>query len=225
MVSKSGIPDEICNPCNIPLLVSWTHINKKIYPRELKSAVIQYMPTVPQPVNDYVVLHSYLQFLLQTVETLELKNIFAHCDEAVYSKLLHIIWSNVDTFKSITPFLGCFHKLMTDQKILYVKHGCIGFDKWFSSSGILKSELAAENAFSGRHYNSGIRVLKESFDAIVQMRTEGLTNNHKNVEPNLLQSLLSIRKEPTADNVECVLDQHPHISCKKLYVPQILNRK
>ena len=37
------------------------------------------------------------------------------------------------------------------------------------------------------------------------MRTEGLTNNYKKVEPNLLQSLLSIRKEPTADNVECVL--------------------
>ena len=73
----------------------------------------------------------------------------------------------MDTFKSITPLLGGFHELMTDQKILYVKHVCIGFDKWFSSSGILKSELAAEKAFSGRH-NSGIRVLKESFDAMIQ---------------------------------------------------------
>ena len=57
------IPDDICNPCNIPLLGSWTQFNKKIYPREFKSAVIQYMPTVPQPVSDYAVLHSYLQFL------------------------------------------------------------------------------------------------------------------------------------------------------------------
>ena len=81
MVSKSfnidiiwsitgGIPDEICNHCNIPLLGSWTHFSKKIYPREFKSAVIQYMSTVPQPVSDYAVLHSYLQFLLQTVEKL-----------------------------------------------------------------------------------------------------------------------------------------------------------
>ena len=149
-------------------------------------------------------MHSYRQFLLQTVETLELKNTIAHCDEAVYSKLLHIILSKVDT-KSITQLLGGFHELMTGQKILYVKHGCVGFDKWFSSSGILNSELAAEKAFSGRLYKSGNRVLKESFDAIVQMRTEGLTNNYKNVEPKLLQSLLSIIKEPTVDNVECVL--------------------
>ena len=98
----ADIPEEICNPFNIPLLGSWTHFNKKIYTREFKSAVIQYMPTVPQPLSDYAVLHSYLQFLLQTAETLELKNTIAHCDEAVYSKLLHIIWSNVDTFKSIT---------------------------------------------------------------------------------------------------------------------------
>ena len=78
----------------------------------------------------------------------------------------------MDTFKSITQFLGGFDELMSDQKILYVKHACIGFDKWISSSGILKSELAAEKAFSGRHYNSGIRLLKESFDAIVQMKTD-----------------------------------------------------
>ena len=38
------------------------------------------------------------------------------------------------------------------------------------------------------------------------MRTDGLKNNYTNVEPNLFQSLLSIRKEPTADNVECILD-------------------
>ena len=70
----------------------------------------------------------------------------------------------MDTFKSITPFLDGFHELMTVQKISYVKHGCVGFDKRFSFSGILKSELVAEKAFSGRHHNSGIRVLKESLD-------------------------------------------------------------
>ena len=101
------------------------HDPKKVSSKEFKSAVIQYMPTIPQPVSDYAVLNSYLHFLLQTVVTLELKNIFAHCDEAVYSKLLHIIWSNKETFKPITPFLGGFHELMTGQKILYAKNGCI----------------------------------------------------------------------------------------------------
>ena len=86
-----GIPEKICDPLDVPLLGSWTRFNKKVSSKEFKSAVIQYMPTIPQPVSDYAVLNSYLHFLLQTVETLELKNIFAHCDEAVYSKLLHII--------------------------------------------------------------------------------------------------------------------------------------
>ena len=86
---------------------------------------------------------------------------------------------------------------MCGQKILYRRHGCIGYEKWFAASGTVKSDVAAENAFSGRHYNSGIRVLKESFDAIVQMRSEDLTINYEELDPFLRESIINIRKYPS----------------------------
>ena len=136
----SGIPDIMFDSDCIPLLGSSTHFNKQISKDKFSKAVLQYMTTVPQPVSDYCVLKAYLDFLLETADTLELENIFAHCDEAVYSMLLHIIWISGDTFTRIPPppppppLLGGFHQLLTGQKILHV---CIGYQKWFAASGIV----------------------------------------------------------------------------------------
>ena len=60
----------------------------------------------------YSVTKVYLDFLIETADNLELQNIFAHCDEAVYSKLLHIMWNSGDEFKKGTAFLDGFYQLM-----------------------------------------------------------------------------------------------------------------
>ena len=49
------------------------------------------MSIIPQPVCDYNVLKAYLLFLVETTENLEIQQIFSHCDQALYSDLLHII--------------------------------------------------------------------------------------------------------------------------------------
>ena len=77
--------------CIMPLLGSWSHFNRQLSKDGFQKAVVQYMPTVSQPVSDYSVLKADLDFLIETADNLELQNIFAHCDEAVYSKLLHIM--------------------------------------------------------------------------------------------------------------------------------------
>ena len=93
---------------------------------------------------------------------------------------------------------------MTGQKTLYQRHGCIVYDKWITTSRIIKSDLAAEKAFSGRHYNSGIRILKESFD--VQMISEDLTDGYQNIVPRFLESLtITIRNDLNEGNVERTL--------------------
>ena len=64
-----GSSDNVNESEGIPLLGSWTHLNKIISEKEFQKAVIQYMPTVPQPVSDYSVHKAYLDFLLVTSET------------------------------------------------------------------------------------------------------------------------------------------------------------
>ena len=59
------------------------------------------MPIIPESVTDFTVLKSYLCFLVETTENLEVKHIFSHCDEAIYSKLLQIIWRHDDEFSKV----------------------------------------------------------------------------------------------------------------------------
>ena len=157
MHSKSNVNEKL------PLIGSWTHFNKQISGVQFQETIIQYMPVIPQPVNDHAVLKAYLHFLLETPDNLEIKHIFCHCDEAAYSKLLQIIWNHGDLFKRVIPILGSFHQLMCFQQIMYKRSACLGIS------------TAAQKAVQGLHYNTTTRVYKEIFDAIVQLRTEDVT--------------------------------------------------
>ena len=64
----------------------------------------------------------------------------------------------------------------------------------------------ADQAFSGKHYYRCMRVLKESFDALVQFFAETTTNNYTDMESELLQRLTDLRLEPTPGAVDKVLD-------------------
>ena len=84
----------------------WTNFMLQLSETEFHGMSLQYLPVIPQPVSDYAVLKSYLLFLNETTDNLEIKDIFAHSDEAVYSKLLKIIWSSGDEFKKSNSIDG-----------------------------------------------------------------------------------------------------------------------
>ena len=107
----------------------WTHFMKQICGKSFNEMSLQYLPVIPQPVSDYAVLKSYLLFLCETTDNLEIKHIFAHADEAVISKLLELIWISGDQFKRVIPLMGGFHQLMNLQKIMFKWYACLGLDK------------------------------------------------------------------------------------------------
>ena len=73
-----GIPDTMFDSDCIPLLGSSTHFNKQISKDKFSKAVLQYMPTVPQPISDCCVVKTYLEFLLEAADTLELQHMGIH---------------------------------------------------------------------------------------------------------------------------------------------------
>ena len=99
---------------------------------------MEYLPVIPQA-PDYGVLMEYLKFLLETTEDLNIQRIYVHADEAVYSKLLQLIWKHGKFDKKIIPLMGGFHQLLVLQKIIYKRHACIGYKKWFVDSKIIAS--------------------------------------------------------------------------------------
>ena len=159
------------------------------------------MPVIPESVNDFTVLKSLLYFLLETTENLGIMYIFSHCDEAVYSKLLQIIGKHGDQFSKVIPPMGGFRQVLCLQKAIYKRYACLGLDKWITGVATIKSSLVAEKTVHVLHYNTSIRVYKEIFDAIVQMRMEDITNMYVNIDEELLSNLINLRKSTCAKNM------------------------
>ena len=159
------------------------------------------MPVIPESVNDFTVLKSLLYFLVETTENLGIMYIFSHCDEAVYSKLLQIIGKHGDQFSKVIPPMGGFRQVLCLQKAIYKRYACLGLDKWITGVATIKSSLVAEKTVHVLHYNTSIRVYKEIFDVIVQMRMEDITNMYVNIDEELLSNLINLRKSTCAKNM------------------------
>ena len=159
------------------------------------------MPVLPESVNDFTVFKSLLYFLVETTENLGIMYIFSHCDEAVYSKLLQIIGKHGDQFSKVIPPMGGFRQVLCLQKAIYKRYACLGLDKWITGVATIKSSLVAEKTVHVLHYNTSIRVYKEIFDAIVQMRMEDITNMYVNIDEELLSNLINLRKSTCAENM------------------------
>ena len=163
------------------------------------------MSVIPESVNDFAVLKSLLYFLVETTENLGIMHIFSHCDEAVYSKLLQIIGKEGDQFSKVIPPMGGFRQVLCLQKAIYKRYASLGLDKWITGVATIKSSLVAEKTVHVLRYNTSIRVYKEIFDAIVQMRMEDITNMYVNIDEELLSNLINLRKSTCAKNMSEII--------------------
>ena len=134
-----GIPDDVAD--GLEIIGSWTAFHRMSSNVDICKSVMEYMPVVPQP-PDYDVLREYLDFLVETTDNLTLQRIYCHADEAVYSKIVQIIWRHGETYKKVIPLMGGFHQLLVLMKIIYKRHGCIGYKKWFIDSKTIASGSA-----------------------------------------------------------------------------------
>ena len=83
-----------------------------------------------------------------------------------------------------------------------MRHACIVYKKWFEDSQIIASG-SVDKAIEGPHYYQCMRIHKEAFDTIVQMKVAKLTQNYPQMNPLLLLSkLVQLRYDPSPDNVK-----------------------
>ena len=84
------------------------------------------MPVCPYP-PEYPVCKQYLDFLGEVLLDLEIPYIFAHSDEAVYSKLCHILWKNPSLYTNIVVLMRGFRQLRVKKKLLYKPYFSRGY--------------------------------------------------------------------------------------------------
>ena len=128
--------------------------------------IVEYLPMVPEP-SEYPACKKFLEDLLDIIKELELDHIIAHADELVYSKFVHILWKFSDIYNRVIVLMGGFHQLRVRQKQIYKRYVCLDFKSWFIESGVIANG-SADQEIEGRHYYRSIRILKESFNALVQ---------------------------------------------------------
>ena len=201
----NGIPET--NEKILPVLGSWTSFNRNVSTHDQAKSLIKYMPVINQPPK-YDVCKYYLDHLNEIINDLGLDYMFAHADEEVYARLAHIIWKHGDIYKKIFILIVGFHQLRVRQKLIYKQYGCVGYKEWFVDAGII-APGSVDKAFSGYHYYHCMRLLKESFDALVQYKTDQLTNNYETMDDILLQNLKTLQKEPSPEAVENIISSLP----------------
>ena len=96
----------------------------------------EYFPITPAP-PEYPICKTYLYFLLDMIEELHNPRIFVHSDEAVCSKLCHILWKNTELYKDVILLMGGFHQLRDMQKIIYKKYHCTDMRQWCFDAGTI----------------------------------------------------------------------------------------
>ena len=168
-------------------LGSWTNFLKQTVDSTPIKAVQEYQPVWShQP--EYPICKKYLDSVIEIMNDLELSHMFVHSDELVYSKLCNILWKNQGLYKNIILLMGGFHQLRVMQKILHKRYNCRQMQQICVEAGII-AKGSSDQAFEGRHYYRCLRVHKECFDALVQLRIEGLTKCHSETTPDLLGKL------------------------------------
>ena len=148
--------------------------------------------------------NTILDGLKEIIRDLELDYIFCHADEDVYAKLMHIIWKHGNLYKTVLMIMGGFHQMRIRQRIISKRHAVMGYKEWFVESGII-SPGSVDHAFNGGHYYRCMRLLKEAFDALIQFRTENITNHYQDIEDSLLDALKDLRVNPSPGTVQLVV--------------------
>ena len=108
----------------MPLLGSWKSFQKENTIENMKKSKIYYFPTIPKsPV--YPVCKTYLDFLVDTIEVLELPYVFVYTHEQVYARILHIIWKHRDLYSKIISIISGFHQMRVFQRVLFKRYNCL----------------------------------------------------------------------------------------------------
>ena len=166
--------------------------------------VQEYQPVLPYA-PEYPICKKYLDGIIDIMNDLELSHIFVHADELVYSKLCNILWKNPELYKQVILLMGGFHQLRVMQKILHKRYNFRQMQQICVEADVI-AKGSSDQAFEGRHCYRCLRVHKESFDALVQLRVESLTNNYKSISPDLLNCLKKLRQCPSAESLESVIE-------------------
>ena len=93
----------------MPLLGSWTFFQKESTMQNMKKSKISYLPTIH--LSQKSVCKTYIHFLVDIIEVLELSHIFIQADEQVYARITYMIRRHRVIYSKTFPIMGGLHQM------------------------------------------------------------------------------------------------------------------
>ena len=116
-------------------------------------------------------------------------------------------------YENVIPLISGFHALLVYLKILYKKYNCLGLQDWWVDAGAIQ-EGSVCKAIEGKHYQRGIRLRKQSMNALSRIKIE----RNMPIDQDMKDIIASLRLHINSDNLDNLLDLNSFKNyCKSLF--------
>ena len=136
-----------------------------------RQSVIGYCEVIDKPPTELQVLYNVLKRSTEMANEVRQEDVVIFFDQAMYAKILEVIWKNPLEFERIVPCMGGFHVACTYMAVIGKRFKDAGLYDILIESGLLGSG-SINGVIEGKHYNRAIRIHKVAYEALHQLRWE-----------------------------------------------------
>lgn len=138
----------------------WTGFNTILQDNHhLRECTIGYCEVIDASPTELPTVYTLLQRSLKMADQLGQEDVIVVFDQAIYAKVLEIIWQNQEEFKRLVVRMGTFHTICAFLAAIGKRFGDGGL-----SDILLESEVVGSGSIAafleGRHYNRAVRIHK-----------------------------------------------------------------
>ena len=106
----------------------------------------------------------------------------------------------METYKKVILLIGGSHQLRVHRRLIGKRHSCKGYTE-------KSQDIIIEN----------VRLHKESFSALIQLRVKAITYNFTKVLPELIEQFLQVQTDPTPKYLHNVVNNELFMKlCRKV---------
>jgi hypothetical protein len=136
---------------------------------------VGYLPAITAPPTDIKVILSIMNRTMQYMTELELDFIFLEVDQAIYNKVLQVLFKFKEEgstcFDKMIVRMGGFHIIMCLMKTIYSRFSGSGIIELLSEVGV-GAEGTIKAGLNGSNVKQGIRYYKLLFEALLRTKLD-----------------------------------------------------
>lgn len=150
--------------------IGWSEFHRRKSKRKLEKSAIGYLPIINNPAHEFSSLRIVLERAIAIADSLGKKYAVITTDQALYCKLLELVWSSPVFRERIKLRMGGLHIAMNFLKVIGKHMSGTGLKEIWRESGFM-AEGSITKVLDGKAYSKGMRAHKLTFQAFWRIVT------------------------------------------------------